>query len=456
MYGFWTLVPPLLAITVALVKRDVVAALFLGVLSSSIIINGWGFLPPIVSEYMMGGWASGASLLMLLVLIGIMVSQITATGGFLALSRLARRKVGSRRGAKCLAWLLCILCSVDDGMAILGSGSISRPITDSFRIPREKLAYILSSVGSNFLSMMPYSAYILFGTGLIGAYAPELDSMKTYFQMIPLNAYAILSILLAGLFAAEVIPDFGPMKRAEKRAEETGLTVPAGSEGLALNELGDEAAARLEPDLKAVLLPVGGMILTLIVLYVTAGEIQIYSAALVGALTSLIYPLLAGKMKFRDISGRCFAGFQSMAPLFIILLMAFTFSSAINAMDFGDYIVTLVGGQVNRALLPLIMFIICGLVAYASGSFATGLAIICPISIPLALASGASVPLVMAACMGGSQFGDQTSPLSDVFIMSSRTAGIDVGESARILLPYKLLTAACAAGVYLALGFLIH
>lgn len=456
MYGFWTLVPPLLAITVALVKRDVVAALFLGVLSSSVIINGWGFLPPIVSEYMMGGWASGASLLMLLVLIGIMVSQITATGGFLALSRLARRKVGSRRGAKCLAWLLCILCCVDDGMAILGSGSISRPITDSFRIPREKLAYILSSVGSNFLSMMPYSAYILFGTGLIGAYAPQLDSMKTYLQMIPLNMYALLSILIAGFFAAELIPDFGPMRQAECRAQETGVIIPVGSENLALNELSEDVSSQLEPDLKAVLLPVGGMILTLLLLYVTVREIQIYSAALVGALISLIYPLLVGKMKFRDISGRCFAGFQSMAPLFIILLMAFTFSSAINAMGFGDYIVTLVGGQVNRALLPVLMFAVCGLVAYASGSFATGLTIICPISIPLALASGASVPLVFAACMGGSQFGDQTSPLSDVFIMSSMTAGIDVGESARTLLPYKLLTAACAAAAYLVMGFLIR
>lgn len=456
MYGFWTLVPPLLAITVALVKRDVVAALFLGVLSSSVIINGWGFLPPIVSEYLMGGWSSGASLLTLLIIIGIMVSQITAAGGFLALSGMARRRVKSRRGAKCLAWLLCILCAVDDGMAIVGSGSISRPITDSFKIPRERLAYTLSSVGSNFLSMMPYSAYILFGTGLIAAYAPELDSMKTYLQMIPLNAYAILSIVLCGLFAAELLPDFGPMKRAELRAQETGAVVPAGSEGLALNELDEETAARLEPDLKAVALPLGGMILTLVLTYVLTGEVQIYSAALVGALVSLIYPILRGKMKFRDISGRCFAGFQSMVPLFIILLMAFTFSSAINAMGFGDYIVTLVGGQVNRALLPVIMFITCGLVAYASGSFATGLAIICPISIPLALASGANVALVFAACMGGSQFGDQTSPLSDVFIMSSLTAGIDVGESARTLLPYKLLTAACAAAAYLALGLLIH
>lgn len=455
MYGFWTLLPPILAIVVALVKRDVIAALFLGVLSASIIMNGWSFLPPIVSKYMMEGWSSGASLLILLILIGIMVSQITASGGFLALSEFAKKKVKSRRGAKCIAWLLSIVCCVDDGMAILGSGSISRPITDDFNVPREKLAYTLSSVGSNFLSMMPYSAYILFGSGLIAAYVPQVDAIATYMKMIPLNAYALLSIIIAGLFAAEIIPDFGPMKRAEKRAMETGRLTPENSESVSLNELSEEQKANLKPDMLAVILPVGSLILTLLLLFIFSGEIQIYPSVLVGALVSLVYPLVRGNMKFKDISSRCFAGFQSMAPLFMILLMAFTFSSAINAMGFGDYIITLVGGQVNRHLLPLVMFAICGLVAYATGSFATGLTIVSPIALPLALASGASIPLTFAACMGGSQFGDQTSPLSDVFIMSSMTAGVDVGESARTLLPYKLLTFGCAGVVYVLLGFLI-
>ena len=274
MYGFWTLLPPILAIVVALVKRDVIAALFLGVLSASIIMNGWSFLPPIVSKYMMEGWSSGASLLILLILIGIMVSQITASGGFLALSEFAKKKVKSRRGAKCIAWLLSIVCCVDDGMAILGSGSISRPITDDFNVPREKLAYTLSSVGSNFLSMMPYSAYILFGSGLIAAYVPQVDAIATYMKMIPLNAYALLSIIIAGLFAAEIIPDFGPMKRAEKRAMETGRLTPENSESVSLNELSEEQKANLKPDMLAVILPVGSLILTLLLLFIFSGEIH--------------------------------------------------------------------------------------------------------------------------------------------------------------------------------------
>ncbi len=452
MYGAWTLVPPLLAILLEMVKKDVLASLFIGTVAASLIMNGAIFLTPIVSEYMTAGWTNNASLLITIVIVGTMMGQINASGGFMALSAKIKSRVKSARGAKVLAWLLCIVCATDDGMATVGAGSIARPVTDSYKVPREKLAFIVSSTGSNFLSLMPYSMYILFGAGLIATYAGG-DGYATYLQALPWNFYALLSIVAAGLFAAEILPDFGPMKRAEVRAAQSGALCPEGRKIRALNELPEEEMPA-DADIWSFILPIGTMLVVFVVLYLITGAFQMVSAALCGCVVAFGYPVLRGRMKFRDISAHCFAGFQSTVPMFMILFLAFTFAAAVNSMGFGDYVVGLLHGRIGGAFLPLFSFLLAGAVAYCTGSFARGLIIMTPIALPLALSAQASIPLVFAACMGGSQFGDQTSPISDIFIMSSMTAGIDVADSARTLLPYKLCLFGLAAAAYLGIGLL--
>lgn len=449
MYGVWTVLPPILVIVIALVKKDVVASLLIGITAASVIANGLNFLAPIVDEYMLQGWQNNAQLLLTIVIVGVLMGQINACGGFGALSKAIEKRVTTRRGAKLLSWLLCILCATDDGMATVGAGTVARSITDHYRIPREKLAYIVSSTGSNFLSMMPYSMYILFGAGILSGFTGT-DGYGVYLKSIPWNFFAIGSILAAGLFAAEILPDFGPMKKREARCMEPDFSY--GEYGAVPLLDTDQAPGG---DIGAFVIPIAAMLLVFFLSYLRTGTFQMASAALFGAVVAFVYPIIRGQMHFRDISGRVFSSFKSVAPMFMILLLAFTFASAVNDLGFGDYMVALLSGGIPRQFLPAAAFLLGGLVAYCTGSFASGVIIISPVMLPLAGALELSIPLVFAACMGGSQFGDQTSPVSDIFIMSSMASGVDVAQSAQVLLPYKLILFLICAIAYLAVGWIL-
>lgn len=442
MYGYMTLIPPLLTIIIALWKKDVVAALFIGLVSASLIVNGIDFLRPVVTDYMVKGWESNSSLLILILIMGIMLEQIHKSGGFYALSSMLKSRIKTARGAKLFGWILCMICSTDDGMATMGAGSIARPVMDSFQIPRERLAFILSSTGPNFLSMMPYSMYIIFGTGLLTPYVSEGTQMNVYMHAVGYNAYALLSIAAAGLFAAELIPDFKAMHMTKVHIVSDGR-----------NE--EKVSEKNEGDILMLILPFGVMAITFIVSYIQTGSFLIQSAALAGCIISVVYPMCRGKASFKDISNICFDGVRNIAPLFVILFLAFSFAQSVDAMGFGAYMEIMLEGKIQPSFLPVVVFLMCSAVAYCTGSFAGSMTIMVPLAIPLALSSGSNLPLAFAACMGGSQFGDQTSPISDIFILSSMSAGIEVSQGAKTQTPYKVTLMLTAAVVFLFLGFLL-
>ena len=448
MYGIWTIVPPVLVILIALIKKDVVASLLIGLCTASFIINGKGFLEAITANYMMEGWTEHASLLITVMIVGIMMGQINATGGFQALSEKLGGKVRTERGARVLSWILCMICATDDGMATIGAGTIALNITDRFKVSRVKLALIVSSTGSAFLSMMPYSMYILFGAGLLENYTVQ-DGYICYLQSIPWNFYVILSILSAGAIAAGIFPDFRKMKSAEERAKNTNTGETA------TNGMFEKPVEDIRGDMKAFFLPIVTMLIVFVIQYMISGTFQLAAAALCGCIVAFAYPVIKGQMKFCEISGRCFEGFKSSAPMFVILFLAFSFAAAVNDLGFGVYVTEIFQGGIRCELLPVLAFLLSGVIAYCTGSFASGLIIITPVMLPLAVSAGIPLPLIFAACMGGSQFGDQSSPVSDIFIMSSMASGVDVARSAEVLLPYKLVWFGISAALYLAAGFLI-
>lgn len=439
MYGILTLLPPVLTIFIALWKKDIVAALFLGIVSASLITNGIHFISQIVNVYMARGWEKNSSLLILILLIGIMLEQINKSGGFLALSSYMKKRIKTARGAKLFAWVLCMVCATDDGMATMGAGSIAKPVIDSFQIPRERLAFIISSTAPNFLSMMPYSMYIIFGTGLLAPYVTAGTEFSIYMHAVRYNAYALLSILTAGLFAAEILPDFKSMRQAKGCA-----AALKGEDGI---------QGETKGDIWMLLIPFGTMAVSFLVTYIQTGGFLIQTAALSGCIAIFVYSLFRKKLKFREISGICFEGVRSTAPLLVILFMAFSFAQSVESIGFGEYVATLLEGKVMPSLLPVCIFLLCCIVAYCTGSFASSMTIMVPLAVPLCISSGSSLPLVFAACMGGSQFGDQTSPISDIFILSSMSAGVDVSLSARVQTPYKVSMMMIAALIFLLLGF---
>jgi len=176
--------------------------------------------------------------------------------------------------------------------------------------------------------------------------------------------------------------------------------------------------------------------------------VQLATPFMLGLVVGIIYPLVKKYIKFEEIPGIIFAGAKSMAPVIFILFFAFSFAAAVKDIGFAAYVIRTTQGFLTGELVPAIAFLICGITAFATGSLVSGLIILAPIAISLAVGFDANITLTIAACLGGAMFGDQTSPLSDIVIESSMGAGVDVSDLARAQILYK--------GGFFILSFLMY
>ncbi len=449
-----SLLPPILTLIVALKSRNIIVALFTGIVTSALIVNGLGFLDAIINDYVIQGITSNLNILMMLFIFGMLLSMIKSAGGFAAFTTLAEGKIKTARGAKTATWLLAAVAS-EGTMSTVGVGSIMRPLTDKYKVSHEKLGFILSSTGPAMCAILPWTIYILFYSGLIQSVNPELDGFGEYLKLIPFNFYAIGSVLIALLYSLELLPDFGYMKKSEMRAQETGELIRPGSNPMRARNHDSTMSESVTPDILSFILPMGTAVGTVIMLYIQTGMITISTPFFVGLLMVIVYALVRGRIKFKDISGILFEGCMDMIPIVLILTLAFTFGKAVGAVGFSAYIVSLSQGFISAEMLPFITFFICGISAFATGSLISGLVIFAPICITLATANGANLTLCLAAALGGAMFGDQTSPLSDMVVESSMGADVDTMDLANAHLPIKVILFSVICVIYLVLGFVM-
>lgn len=448
------LVPPVLTLIIALKSKNIIAALFTGILSCSIVANGQNFLTPILGQYMTQAVGGNLDIFIMLFIFGGMMVVIKSGGGFYAFTRFAEARIRTARGAKFVTWLLALVLG-DQAMSTIGVGSVMRPITDKYKVPREKLGFILSSTGPAMCAILPWTIFILFYSGMIQSVNPELNGVQEYMKLIPFNFYAFLSILAALLSALEILPDFGYMKKCEERARVTGELIRPGSQPIAggMEDMG--APAGVKPDIVSFLLPFGVAIGSVILLYVQTGQIVLTTSFLLGLLAVIVYGVLKKYFRVRDVSGMLFEGGINMVPVIIILTMALTFGKAVTDIGFAEFIVEVSEGLINPKVLPALTFLVCGICAFATGSLTSGLTILAPICIVLAGSMGANLTLTLAACLGGAMFGDQTSPLSDMVVEPSMGAGVDVVDLAKAHFPVKAGVAAATCLIYLVMGFVL-
>jgi Na+/H+ antiporter NhaC len=480
-----SILPPIIAISLALVFKDVLISLFLGVFGGALILFQWNpftafarsidsFIAPSLAN------ESNASIIIFTTVLGGMVGVIGKSGGTRGIVERLRPYATSAKRGQLATWALGVLIFFDDYANTLIVGNTMRPITDKLRISREKLAYIVDSTAAPVTSVAPISTWIGYEIGLIGtafaAIGLEWSPYNAFLASIPYRFYPLLALVL-GFTIAATRKDFGPMHKAEQRAEGSGELVRQGDKPLF-----DASSSQLDPPpgapLRAMnaLLPILTVIgVTLLGLYRTGsagldrGDFastvewlrQVFSAAdsykallwasLAGLTVALALALGQKILSVRQAMEATVNGFRAMLMALTILVLAWSIGSICDQLHTADYAVGLIGDTLAPQWMPVLVFLLAALIAFATGSSWGTMAILMPIVIPIAhyltVGIGESVggavysPVMLgtySSVLAGSIWGDHCSPISDTTILSSMASGCDHIAHVRTQMPYAI------------------
>ncbi|MGO1922808.1 MAG: Na+/H+ antiporter NhaC family protein [Jeotgalicoccus sp.] len=470
-YGFLSLLPPLLAIIIAIITKQTVVALFLGVWFGATVMNEWnpvsGFTYT-VNEIMVPSIADpwNASLILLVVFTGGFINVLRTTGAGQAFGEFATRKVNTRQKGQNFVWGSAFLFSYTEPVLILGT--VTRPITDKLKISRVKLAYIVDSMGSPVASMSPISVYAPFITGLIATQLAALSVSENpwalFIQMIPFHLYGIFAIV-GVLLVINMKIDIGPMYKAEQRAINTGKLYGE-HDKLMINDTGDGES--VEADIFSFLIPLALLFAGIFGVIFWTGDISangltgaflnadiifaITTGFFLGSAGGILYAKLRYRQPLEELLNGYVDGVMQVMIVPVILVMAWSIGTVATEMGLGDVISHYVGSYLPAFLVPVIIFILGGLIAFASGSSWGVFSIMIPIAIPMGIALDIELPLVIGAAISGGVFGDHCSPISDTSIMSSTGSAADHMEHIRTQLPYSIIIALSACSGFLMNG----
>lgn len=470
-YGVWSLIPPLVAIVLALYTKDVFTSLFLGCLSAYTILAGGNILigtsdtlMSFVKVFENSGNTICIGLTALLGGLLVLTEKSGGVEGFVNFFINKKAFIKSRKAAELFSWLIGVLVFTSGTVSALIAGTVSRPLTDAFKVSHEKLSYIVHSTTTPVCALLPLSAWGAYMIGLIQAQGVE-NPVGTMVSSIPLNIYCIIAVLLVPFFAITQI-NYGPMRKAEKRAREQGLLDdPASSSGKKVQQEAAVIKETVKPTSPWNLVaPIFSMIAMIIIGLLITGKGNILegdgmTAILWGnglaILVALVLYTAQKIMTYKEFIDILFEGAGGLLPIAFILIFAWSLGAAVNQLGTGVYLASVLSGVLTPALLPPLIFIISCIISFSTGTSWGTMAVMVPIAIPMAVTSGTAIPLTFGAIVGGSVFGDHSSPISDTTIMSCFTTRCDVMDHIRTQLPYTLTAAAGTMVLYLVMGFIL-
>ncbi|SET59074.1 transporter, NhaC family [Oceanobacillus limi] len=473
-FGILSLLPPVLAIILALVTRNVIPALFAGVWLGATMVHDWNPFMGIYasfSEFILPNLGDewSATVLLYCGLFGVLVTVLQKTGGAHAIAHAISKRVKTDRGAQGSTMLFGIIIFFEDYFNALTVGSVMRSVTDKMRVSREKLAYIVDSTSAPMCLLAPVSTWVVFVMGLIGAQFVELDmtgsEYMTYLATIPFNFYSILALLLVALVIFKRW-DFGPMARAEYRARTEGKLMRDGAEPPSDDSMTDVETVEGTPKMRNLIVPLIvliGVIPPLLLwtggypendLVTAVGEsnggLSILMAAFAAVVVGLVMGIQQKLFNFKESINLVVTGFRSMMLVYIILTLAWSIGSVTSALGTAEFIVNLAEQTTSPAIIPVLLFLVAALVAYTTGTSYGTFAIMVPIAMPLAATMDISMFLAIAAVLSGGIFGDHCSPISDTTILSSAGASSDHVDHVNTQMPF-----AVTAGISGIVSFLI-
>ncbi len=459
--GFISIIPALIAIILSFTIRNTIISLAVACIVGTILAGQGVFgFPTLLKESL--GTTSFSWVMLLNTLIAIIVAYFQKTGAIQSFSQMIHDKNLGRRGAQLVAWALGMFVYFSDSFSPLFVGSTMRSITDKAKISREKLAYIADSTSAPVSVLVPITGWAAYLSGLavgIGCIATTEDGSALFLKALPYNFYAILAVIMVGLIGSGIVKDFGPMKKAEKRAMEEGKVLRDGAIPLIGKELTEmQPYEGLKPRIFLnFILPVLMIISTALGTYITLGSAKTMEAFLFVVIFMTISMVLQG-IPFQEVMNTFTDGIKGAVPAVALLALAYSINSLSSTMGTANYIVSLSQDFLTPALLPAIIFLISAIMAFATGSSWGTFAICMPIALPLAFAftGNTLTPLVyasFAAVAGGGVFGDHCSPLSDTTVLSSTGSACDHIDHVQTQLPYALCCGTLATVLYLVIGF---
>jgi Na+/H+ antiporter NhaC len=457
-----SVIPPVLAVVLAIRTKQVHLSLFFGIWLGWTILAGGNpltglrdTLDGLVAVFQDGG---NTRVIAFSAMVGALMAFTQHSGGVAGFVNwiVGRGVVDEPRRAGVLAWLIGCSIFVESSITALVTGAVSRPIFDRLQMSREKLAYICDSTSAPVCILIPLNAWGAFIIGLLAAEGYS-QPVNTMFKAMPLNFYAILALFFT-LYIAWTRRDFGPMRAAEKRAMETGEVLRPGAKPLIPSDIITmPPKAGVVPKARNFLIPTLGMVITMpLSLLITGGGEITQGSGSTSVLWSVCVGLVLGGVSYRlqgifdlkELTDLFFKGFNALMPLALLLMLAFAIGDMSRALQTGPFVADFVAEFVTPALVPVMMFLTASFIAFSTGTSWGTFAIMIPIAVPMAAATGMNDALIIAAVLGGGIFGDHCSPISDTTIISSMASASDHIDHVRTQLPYALVVAAAVIVLY--------
>ncbi|MDY4560789.1 MAG: Na+/H+ antiporter NhaC family protein [Peptostreptococcus porci] len=493
-FGLITIIPPLLAIVLAFITKNVVVSLFLGVLSGSLILqlgNGENIFSAIVLSFLdfisralnalADPWDAGIILQVLA--IGGVINLVGKMGGAKAIAEALAKRAKTSKGAQLISWFLGILVFFDDYANSLIVGPIMRPVFDKLNISREKLSFVIDATAAPIAGLAIISTWIGLEVGLIhdafGSINVDVDAFGVFLQTIPYRFYNIL-ILAFIVFSAIMVREFGPMRKAEYLSYRNKSSKQLLDNGVEeLDDMAPKDGVKLS--VWNAIIPIGVLILSSLAAFYYSG----YSSIMGGEDAALISAINASPFSFNSIK-ECFSASDASVALFqsaifativailmakfkkiytiseaievwvdgtktlmitgVILILAWSLSSVIKEVGTAKFMINYLSGAIPAFLLPSIIFVLGSIISFSTGTAYGTMGILMPLAIPLAHSINPEMGYVVvstSAVLTGAIFGDHCSPISDTTILSSMGAGCDHIEHVKTQMPYAIYVASC-------------
>jgi len=461
--GILSIVPPVIALILALWKKKIIPALIVGGLTASLLLSTskWSFAVDYLERAIkVSGDRGNLQLILFGVLVGGLIKLMEAAGGFKGMiSLLESLNIRTRKPVFLLTWAIGLLMILENYSNIMVNGTTVGSLYDKLRIPRAKLAYFLHSISINWVATIVFNSWGAFYMMLLSAQGIT-DPFPVVLSAMPLNFYCLISLVV--IIAVMVFDwNIGPMKKYVAAA---AASAPAGGRA-AEGSAGAGTPSHSSPGMSLlVIVPVLVLVATMLLsLVVTGGGSMLKGDGTASVFYAVLASIgvLALMVQFRPKAERpaiekaVYTGIGEFTEVGILLALALTLGSLCKEMGTGDYIAGLARGNVPAFLMPLIFFFVSCLISFATGTSYGTFSIMVPLAVPVAHAMNIPLPLMFAACVSGGVFGDNTSPFSDTSVITAISAKTGVVEHVEAQLPYAIVSASIAGVMFVVAGLLM-
>ncbi len=469
--SFWSLIPPIIAIILALVTKEVYSSLFIGILTGALLYSGFNFEGTMTHVFSDGIIASlsdswNVGILIFLVILGTIVQLMNRTGGSAAFGNWATRRIQTREGAQLATIGLGVLIFIDDYFNCLTVGSVMRPVTDKYKVSRAKLAYLIDATAAPVCIIAPISSW----AAAVSGFVEGENGLALFIRTIPYNYYALLTIAMMVMLVLMHV-NYGPMAEHEYNAIEKGDIYTTPDRPYANAE--DESQGRVGV-VADMLIPIFSLIICCVIGMIYTGgffsgtnfidafagsdaSVGLVLGSFCALIITMVYYLIRNALSFEEMMGCLPDGFKQMVPAILILTLAWTLNGTTASLGAKEFVAGIIANNAAgfASFLPAIIFLIAVGLSFATGTSWGTFGILIPIVVACFQTTDPQLMIIaMSACMAGSVCGDHCSPISDTTIMSSAGAQCNHINHVSTQMPYALTCAAVSAVTYIIAGLI--